>query len=34
MTTARRTLHRRWTVPVVGGLLVLAALVTRGVPPW
>ncbi len=32
MTTART--HRRWTVPVVGALLVLAALLTRGAPPW
>src|SRR5690606_31491157 len=33
MSTPRRW-HRRWTVPLVGGLLVLAALVTRGAPPW
>ncbi|UZN04102.1 heavy metal translocating P-type ATPase [Cellulomonas sp. S1-8] len=34
MTTPRRRPDRRWTVPAVGGLLVLAALVTRGAPPW
>lgn len=34
MTTARRRPHRRWTVPAVGGLLVLVAFATRTLPPW